>query len=182
MAALILILAFAVLRLEFRAMRYLLQTSLDEVQSAQVVPATSSLEDLLTRTVADLAILLDLQACRFELFPFDELLPRIEHGRIVLPTSEPGVAPCSFSGVELPVRANELTLGRFVLIPSAPSVGVIFSPTSREQAIARAAGLAGPLAAALARGDALRSRAYEAAVALSTHETRATSDHNRSRS
>jgi len=182
MAALILILAFAVLRIEFNAMRRLLRSSLAEVQSVHVTPAASSLEDLLTRTAADLAVLLDLRACWFEPFPFDALLPRVEHGRIVLPTPEPGIAPCSFAGVELPVRAEELTLGRFVLVPSAPSVGVIFSPTSRDRAIALVTDLGAPVAAALARGDALRSRAYEAAVALSAHETRATSDHNRSRS
>ena len=36
----------------------------------------------------------------------DAQLPRIEQGRIVLPVPEPGVAPWSDVGVELPVLAN----------------------------------------------------------------------------
>lgn len=181
MAPIILILAGAVLHLEFVAMRHLQRSSLAEAQSVAVTVPARSLEDALIRTAAELRIMFDLRACRFESFPFDALLPRIEQGRITLPTPEAGVAPCSFSGVELPVRNDTLTLGRFVLVPTAPSVGVVFSPTLRDRAIAMAAELGAPLAAALARGDLLASRAYDAAEA-SAQATRATSAHSRSRS
>src|SRR5262249_3852530 len=87
--------------------------------------------------VADrLVSLLGLRACRFEPFPFDDLLPRIEPGRIVLPAEEPALGPWTIGhGVELTVRCNDLPLGRFVLISSEPTVGLAFPPTAREAAL-----------------------------------------------
>ena len=95
---------------------------------------------LIENAAARLISMFDLCACWYEPFPFDDQLPRIETGRIVLPATEPGVAPWSCDrGVELPVRHDGLTLGRFVLIPCAPTVGVAFSPGARRDALARRA-------------------------------------------
>jgi hypothetical protein len=136
-------------------MRNLARRSLREAQTAYEAPPGARIEDRVAQTADEITALLDLRACWFEPFPFDVLLPRIEQGRIVLPTPEPGVAPCSDAGVELPVRSNGLTVGRFVLLPSAPTVGVVFSPTERDRAIAMAGQLGGPVAAALISGTAL---------------------------
>lgn len=74
--------------------------------------------------------------CWFEPFPFDVQLPRIETGRIVLPATEPGVKPWRHTGgVELPVRLHGLTIGRFILVPVAPTCGVALSPEDRARAI-----------------------------------------------
>src|SRR5438477_8710338 len=95
--------------------------------------AQSILED----TEARLVRMFALRACRFEPFPFDAQLPRIEPGRIVLPGAEPGVEPWSCDqGVELPVHSNGLTVGRFVLVPERPTTGVGFSHVDRAEAIA----------------------------------------------
>ena len=88
--------------------------------------------------------------CWFEPFPFDAQLPRIEPGRILLPAAEPGVAPWTFGlAVELPVRCEGLTLGRFVLVPAQPTCGVALSVEGRAEAIAWAADAGAELAAAL---------------------------------
>ena len=86
--------------------------------------------------VPQLIVLFGLRACWYESFPFDLQLPRIEPGRIVLPSDEPGVSSWSLDlGVELPVRYRGLTLGRYVLVPASPTIGVDFSPASRAEAI-----------------------------------------------
>jgi hypothetical protein len=80
--------------------------------------------------------MLELRSCRFEPFPFDNQMPRIEPGRIVLPAAEPGVAPWRLdAGVELPVRFGDIVLGRFVLEAATRTSGVMFSPAGREEAI-----------------------------------------------
>ncbi len=108
---------------------------------------------MLHAAATHLVSLFDLRACRFEPFPFDEQLPRIERGRIVLPAAEPGVAPWSGAdGVELPVRHAGLTLGRFVLVPATPTTGVGFSAAVRADAIEFAAELSLPIAEALVSG------------------------------
>ena len=153
MAAVILVLGGVVVWLEVALMRRMGRASLRDAQAATEAPTGSSIEAIVARTASEIAMLLDLRACWFEPFPFDALLPRIEQGRIVLPTPEPGVAPCSGAGVELPVRVNGLTLGRFVLIPPKPSVGVAFLPSARDRA-AELAEQTGPLlAAALLGGE-----------------------------
>ena len=92
---------------------------------------------------------LPLLACWFEPFPFDDLLPRIEPGRIVIPAEEPGVTRSQHTvGVELPVRFRGLTLGRFVLIPSATTCGVSLSASTRARAIDLAAEAGAAIAAA----------------------------------
>jgi hypothetical protein len=108
-----------------------------------------------TRLVA----MFGLRACWFEPFPFDAQLPRIEPGRIVLPGDEPGVETWSHgTGVELPVRHGDLTMGRFVLIPEVATTGVIFSPTTRAEAIATANRVGALIAAAMiAEGSGRRT-------------------------
>ena len=164
MAAVILILAGAAFSLELVAMRNMQRTSLRDARVTEQPRRDAGIEDLLARTTSEITALLDLQACWFEPFPFDALLPRIEAGRIVLPVPEPGVAPWSDAGVELPVRLNGLTIGRFVLQPNAPTAGVVFPPTARERARETATQLAEPLAAALIRGDAQRLRGSSGAM------------------
>jgi len=153
MAVLILVFAGAVVWLEVAAMKRMGRAALLEAQARVEPPSDPTIENFVARTAGEISVLLDLRACWFEPFPFDMLLPRIEHGRIVLPTPEPGVAPCGSTGIELPVRVNDLTLGRFVLIPPKPSVGVVFSPSARDRAVALADQTGPPLAAALLSGD-----------------------------
>jgi hypothetical protein len=97
-----------------------------------------------------IAARLDLGACWFEPFPFDQLLPRVEPGAIVLPADEPGARPYSrwqpSDGIELPVRAGDLTLGRFVLVSTRPTCGVALDSSARADAIAIARSAAGELA------------------------------------
>jgi hypothetical protein len=96
--------------------------------------------DLVTQVADELAAHLDLRACWFEPFPFDTLLPRIEPGRIVVPAAEPGIRPYfewqASDGVELPVRYEALTLGRFVLVPQVSTCGVALGLDARKSAIA----------------------------------------------
>jgi hypothetical protein len=97
-----------------------------------------------------LIVLLGLRTCWFEPFPFDAQLPRIEPGRIVLPADEPGVASWSLGpGVELPVRHDGLTVGRFVLVSVSPTAGVGFSPSERDEAISTVVPVGALIAAAL---------------------------------
>jgi hypothetical protein len=111
--------------------------------------------------VADqLVSLLGLRACWFEPFPFDDLLPRIERGRIVLPAAEPAVGPWTIDhGIELPVRCNSLPLGRFVLIPSDPTVGVALPAAARDAALRLAERFGAQLGRAWATEDARASAA-----------------------
>ena len=97
----------------------------------------------------------DLRDCRFERFPFETQLPRIELGRILLPEPEPGLEPWTLdNGVELPVRYGELTVGRFVLVPRMRTTGAAFDAELRAAAIE----LMGPVAVAIALD--LRSPEY----------------------
>lgn len=84
---------------------------------------------------AELRAFLSLQACWFEPWPYDRELPVLERGRVVLPADEPGVASystwSSANGVALPVRSPALELGRFVLVPPTPTVGLAWDPTER---------------------------------------------------
>jgi len=104
----------------------------------------ATIDDVRERIMAELPLL----ACWFEPFPFDDLLPRIEPGRVAIPAEEPGVARRRHTvGIELPVRFRGLTLGRFVLIPSATTCGVSLSASARSRAIDLAAGVGVALAA-----------------------------------
>jgi hypothetical protein len=111
---------------------------------------SSATEPLLYAAATGLVAKFGLRACRFEPFPFDFQLPRIEPGRITLPSAEPGIASWSGEpGVELPVRYCGLTVGRFVLVPGSPTTGVAFSPTDRAEAISTMVDLGRVLAAAM---------------------------------
>ncbi len=107
-------------------------------------------EPVIETATARLTELFGLCACWFESFPFDAQLPRIEPGRIVLPAAEPGVEPWSYGGgIELPVRFGDLTVGRFVLVPVAPTTGVGFAPAARAEAMAMAAAVGSEVVSAL---------------------------------
>lgn len=100
--------------------------------------------------VPALVAMFGLRGCWYESFPFDVQLPRIEPGRIVLPPEEPGVAAWSGErGVELSVRHDDLTVGRYVLIPASPTCGVELSATARAQAISVATDVGARIAAAI---------------------------------
>lgn len=101
-------------------------------------------------TADRLIAMFGLRDCRFEPFPFDTQLPRIEPGRIVLPGDEPGLEPWSLeAGIELPIRFRDLTVGRYVLLPRKPTAGVALSPSRRWDAIALATDLGKTVAARL---------------------------------
>jgi hypothetical protein len=156
MAALILLLASAVVWFDIAAIRHLQRASF-QPRIVAPTPRASNVDRLLAQTLRELVALFDLRACWFEAFPFDTQLPRIEPGRIMVPAKEPGSPPVSYTSIELPVRLDDLTLGRIVLLPSAQSVRDISSLIARETAIAMAAALAAPIAAALRSGDLSRS-------------------------
>ncbi len=110
-------------------------------------PAT---ESILCAAATWLVAKFGLCACRFEPFPFDVHLPRIEPGRVVLPAAEPGVAVWSGEpGVELPVRHFGLPVGRFVLVTQSSTTGVGFSPSDRAEAISMMVGVGRVIAAAM---------------------------------
>jgi len=78
-------------------------------------------------------------ACRFEAWPFDTLLPRVERDRIILPADAVGAR--SFrgwrpaDGVEVPARARGMQLGRFVLMLDSGGVGVSMPRDARLHAL-----------------------------------------------
>jgi len=115
--------------------------------------------ELVESAVSWLVATFGLRDCRYESFPFDVQLPRIEPGRIVLPAGEPGVPSWSLDmGVELPVRHRGLTLGRYVLLPASPTTGVELSPASRAEATSMVVPLGTLIAAAMiARADEPRA-------------------------
>jgi hypothetical protein len=111
-------------------------------------------DSVIARTAGRLTGMFDLRGCRFEPFPFDTQLPRIEPGRIVLPGEEPGLEPWSAdNGIELPIRFRGLPVGRFVLLPKDRTVGVALQPSRRFEAIALAADLGVTIAARIQRAD-----------------------------
>jgi hypothetical protein len=104
--------------------------------------------------VPRLIAMFGLRACWFECFPFDVQLPRIEPGRVVVPADEPGVAPWSGeAAIELPVRHRSLTLGRFVLVPALPTIGVALPSSARAEAMSMAASVGASIAAPLVAGE-----------------------------
>src|SRR5262245_24396831 len=83
--------------------------------------------------------LLALADCWFEPWPYDRQLPPITPGRVMLPADEPGTVGysewCSADGVGLPVIRAGLEVGRFVLLPRIPTVGIDWSPELRAEAL-----------------------------------------------
>lgn len=94
-------------------------------------------------TIDRLNELLALADCWFEPWPYDRQLPTIARGRVILPADEPGtIGYSSWStadGVGLPVLRGGLEIGRFVLVPRIPTVGLDWSPELRERALELAA-------------------------------------------
>jgi hypothetical protein len=95
---------------------------------------------VLGRAMDELTTLLRLHACRYESWPFDRALPRVNPDCVAFPPAEPGAGrPDTWlpsDGTELAVTALDLPLGRFVLIPRRFTTGVAFTPRSRERALA----------------------------------------------
>jgi hypothetical protein len=99
----------------------------------------SEADDAVETARIALGSLVDLDACSFEPWPFDVLLPRIERGRIVLPADEIGVRSYADwkpdHGIELPLRIDGLQIGRFVLVPSDATTGVTLPCSARDAAL-----------------------------------------------
>jgi len=100
---------------------------------------------------AELCALFDVESCWFEPAPFPTKMPRLRHGRVVIPTEDPEVAmldPTPSRLVELPVYSHGVPKGRFVLEFAEPTTGVALPVETRASAVA----LADMLGAALGRG------------------------------
>jgi hypothetical protein len=173
MAVVVVALACVALWIDFHVVRYLYRTS-GYRRAVEPAPRSSDLEQLFQCTFRELTELFELRACWFEPFPFDTALPRIEPGRITVPSDEPGHPPVAYTSIELPVRLEGLPVGRIVLLPSAQTVRFVASPSARDTALELAAVLAGPVAAALKDDDtsrfgALRSSARAVGPGHSRH-------------
>jgi len=107
-------------------------------------------DDLLLAVTAELIETLELRNCWFERPPYLAALPRVERTGVV-ETTEHHYANGAFElpreGVELPVVAGGVKLGRFVMIPT-PGVGI-----SKERRLIAVA-LADQVGAALASAAA----------------------------
>jgi hypothetical protein len=84
--------------------------------------------------------MLDAAETRYEPWPYDAELPTMHSRGVTLPADEPGVA--SFrqwspsDGVAIPVCGPDaFELGRFVVVPRSPSVGVVWKPSARARAL-----------------------------------------------
>jgi hypothetical protein len=90
-------------------------------------------------TAEHLIELLGLADGWFEPWPYDRQLPTIARGRVMLPADEPGTIGysewCTADGVGLPVIRGGPEIGRFVLLPRIPTVGIAWSPEQRGAAI-----------------------------------------------
>jgi hypothetical protein len=115
-----------------------------------MVPSFAIRERLRVEVVRrELQALLGLEACWFERWPYDALLPTIAPGRVILPADEPGVRSYASwtadDGVSVPVRVRGFEVGRFVLVPSTPSVGIDWSPSQRADVLELTAECGGTL-------------------------------------
>jgi hypothetical protein len=90
--------------------------------------------------LAEIEHLPGVSACFYEEFPFDTALPRVERGRVVLPADEPGVLPFArwnpSNGIEVPVFAGGLQIGRFVVHADVATCGIALAPDTRERLLA----------------------------------------------
>jgi hypothetical protein len=91
-------------------------------------------------TARRLTQLLGLADCWFEAWPYDRQLPTMARGRVILPADEPGTRGYSewstADGVGLPEFHAGLEIGRFVLLPRIPTVGIAWPPELRARALA----------------------------------------------
>src|SRR5262249_17911190 len=107
--------------------------------SISVLARGARVQDRWVPTIDRLTELLALADCWFEPWPYDRQLPTLAPGRVILPADEPGTIGYSewrsTDGVGLPVVQAGLEVGRFVLLPRIPSVGIAWSPELRERAL-----------------------------------------------
>jgi hypothetical protein len=106
--------------------------------------------DLIPVLEDEIGAALGLWFCRYQRGPLDHPVPRLTRHGVTVPV---GVAPITGDpnswAVELPVRAGDRVLGRFVLVPHEPAAAGGFTADERRDAIA----LADQLGAALASRD-----------------------------
>ena len=94
--------------------------------------------------------LIPLERCWFEPSPFETKMPRLSHGRVVMPVDDPRVMqldPTPSRLVELPVYGHGRIQGRFVLQFAEPSIGLSIPEEVRTTAVALADQLGVALAA-----------------------------------
>jgi hypothetical protein len=98
----------------------------------------------------ELVGLIPLERCWFEAPPFETKMPRLTHGRVVMPTDDPRVMqldPTPSRLVELRVYGGGQIQGRFVLEFAEPSIGLSISEEVRATTVALADQLGVALAA-----------------------------------
>ena len=98
----------------------------------------------------ELVGLIPLERCWFERPPFETTMPRLTHGRVVVPSDDPRVMqldPTPSRLVELRVFGNGELQGRFVLEFARPSFGLSIPEEVRTTAVALADQLGVALAA-----------------------------------
>jgi hypothetical protein len=98
----------------------------------------------------ELCSLFDVASCWFEPPPFPTTMPRLRHGRVAIPSQDPESAaldPTPSRLVELPIYAEGVPKGRFVLEFAQPTTGINLPVDARATALA----LADQLGVALGR-------------------------------
>jgi len=98
----------------------------------------------------ELVGLIALERCWFERPPFEATMPRLTHGRVVMPSEDPRVMqldPTPSRLVELRVYGNGEVQGRFVLEFREPTVGLAVPEEVRTIAVSLADQLGVALAA-----------------------------------
>jgi hypothetical protein len=88
----------------------------------------------------DLTAVLAASKTRFEPWPYDRELPVVHKGGVTLPADEPGAlgfkAWSASDGIALPVSSPAgLELGRFVVVPRTPTVGLAWKSKARARAL-----------------------------------------------
>jgi hypothetical protein len=89
----------------------------------------------------ELLDLLDLNDCEFERPPFFDALPRLSHSGLTIPPmlgADAKTATDRSTRIELPIWAEGLEIGRFVLVLADDSTGLEFDPAARTSALALA--------------------------------------------
>jgi hypothetical protein len=89
----------------------------------------------------ELIELLDLNDCEFQRPPFFDALPRLRHSGLTIPPilgADAKSAADRSTRIELPVWAEGLEIGRFVLVLADDATGLEFDPAARASALALA--------------------------------------------
>jgi uncharacterized protein DUF4118 len=115
-------------------------------------PGRHTPAELLEAAQRELSELLALRTCRFEAFPFERALPRLERSGVLsaMEYHHGGGFALPADGTELPVLGRGNVLGRFVLVPEPNST------VSLEQRVVAVA-IADQVGAALTRRDTVTS-------------------------